>query len=118
MMAFPLVSSSRTWIAYWGGMASPKVLKFNGYFFFCSFNSSLQAEKSNFNFPLLDFRILFIPCNATFISAQIDTWGSLFFPISAESISICTIFARLANASSFPVTRSSNLTPNASNKSA
>ncbi len=46
------------------------------------------------------------------------TCAVLFLPISAASMSMCTMRARCAKASSLPVTRSSNRTPSAMSRSA
>ncbi len=51
-------------------------------------------------------------------SPTIATSGARFLPISAGSMSACTILAFGANAASLPVTRSSNLAPSATTRSA
>ncbi len=51
-------------------------------------------------------------------SPTIGTSATRFFPISAGSMSTCTIFASGANVESLPVTRSSNRAPIATSRSA
>lgn len=112
LMTVVTLRNSRTWIAYCRRISSPEVLRVNGYFTFCSFNSSLHALKSVPLLVSLLSKIMLIPCKANFISARTDRWAACCSQSQPNPYQCEQSLIRLTNALSFPVTQSSNLSPN------